>query len=227
MFKNKVHEDGKSICHAPYVQNATGLFLLMPARGPACRGDAAVRWQSWIRGGKRGHVLTEAAAASPQSFTDHNPPGEGLPALRAASAPRTTRRSRRALLMRDGVQAATFLLSQPTLPILETFQQKRQPGCSSPICVQTHICADLRAQIQVVGNGVCYPRDTAQLPVCQRGGLISHVIKDLKFCKKSGWGRRGSFPSRTRVKLSDSTCVCREPERAALQKSWILTLPLI
>ena len=32
----------------------------------------------------------------------------------------------------------TFLLSQPTLHILETFQQKRQPGCSLPICAQTH-----------------------------------------------------------------------------------------
>ena len=59
----------------------------MPARGPECHGNAAVRWQSWIRGGKRAHILTEAAAASPQSFIGHNPPGEGLPALRAASAP--------------------------------------------------------------------------------------------------------------------------------------------
>lgn len=40
--------------------------------------------------------------------------------------------------MRDGVKAVTFLLSQPPLRISETFQRKRQPGCSLPVCAQTH-----------------------------------------------------------------------------------------
>lgn len=52
------------------------------------------------------------AAASPPSFIDHKPPGEGLPAPCAAPAPRTTHSSSssRACLVGDGVKAVTFLL---------------------------------------------------------------------------------------------------------------------
>lgn len=64
------------------------------------------------------------------------PPRQGAP--RAASAPRAPRRSGRALLVGDGVEAVTFPLSRPTPLILETFQPKRQPGCSLPVSAQTH-----------------------------------------------------------------------------------------